>query len=100
MEEVIDVETMAFPYSYRGEPCVQIIFRDVTERKQTEAHIRKNEALLAQLFQNVPMAVVLLNEYGKVEQVNKGFEEMFGYTLGELTRKKHQRFYRPRRAYA
>jgi PAS domain S-box-containing protein len=80
----IDVETMAFPYSYRGEQCVQIIFRDVTERKQTEAHIRKNEALLAQLFQNVPMAVVLLNEHGKVEQVNKGFEEMFGYTLGEL----------------
>ena len=75
---------MAFPYNYRGEQCVQIIFRDVTERKQTEAHIRKNEALLAQLFQNVPMAVVLLNEHGKVEQVNKGFEEMFGYTLGEL----------------
>jgi PAS domain S-box-containing protein len=81
---VINVETMAFPYSYRGEQCVQIIFRDVSERKQTEAHIRKNEALLAQLFQNVPIAVVLLNEQGKVEQVNKGFEEMFGYTLGEL----------------
>ena len=81
---LIDVETMAFPYNYRGEQCVQIIFRDVTERKQTEAHIRKNEALLAQLFQNVPMAVVLLNEFGKVEQVNKGFEEMFGYTLAEL----------------
>jgi PAS domain S-box-containing protein len=81
---LIDVETMAFPYNYRGEQCVQIIFRDVTERKQTEAHIRKNEALLAQLFQNVPMAVVLLNEFGKVEQVNKGFEEMFGYSLAEL----------------
>jgi PAS domain S-box-containing protein len=81
---LIDVETMAFPYNYRGDACVQIIFRDVTERKQTEARIRKNEALLAQLFLNVPMAVVLLNEFGKVEQVNKGFEEMFGYTLTEL----------------
>jgi len=81
---LVDVETMAFPYNYRGDACVQIIFRDVTERKQTEAHIRKNEALLAQLFINVPMAVVLLNEFGKVEQVNKGFEEMFGYTLAEL----------------
>ena len=82
--KLVDVETMAFPYNYRGEPCVQIIFRDITERKQTETQIRKNEALLAQLFQNVPMAVVLLNEFGKVEQVNKGFEEMFGYTLTEL----------------
>jgi len=81
---LIDVETMAFPYNYRGDACVQIIFRDVTERKQTEARIKKNEALLAQLFLNVPMAVVLLNEFGKVEQVNKGFEEMFGYTLTEL----------------
>jgi PAS domain S-box-containing protein len=30
------------------------------------------------------MAVVLLTDSGKVEQVNKGFEEMFGYTLAEL----------------
>lgn len=81
---VIDVETMAFPFNYKGEPCVQVIFRDVTERKQTEERIKKNETLLTQLFQNIPMAVVLLNDMGKVEQVNKGFEEMFGYSLEEL----------------
>lgn len=82
--KVIDVETMAFPFNFKGEPSVQVIFRDITERKQTEARIKKNETLLAQLFQNVPMAVVLLNDMGKVEQVNKGFEEMFGYSLEEL----------------
>jgi len=81
---IIDVETMAYPFTFRGEPCVQVIFRDITERKQVEARIKKNETLLAQLFQNVPMAVVLLTGSGKVEQVNRGFEEMFGYTLPEL----------------
>ncbi|WP_262898669.1 PAS domain-containing sensor histidine kinase [Dawidia soli] len=81
---VIDVETMASPFTFQGEACVQVIFRDITERKQTEERIKKNETLLAQLFQNVPMAVVLLTETGKVEQVNKGFEEMFGFTLDEL----------------
>jgi PAS domain S-box-containing protein len=81
---VIDVEPMASPFTFQGEPCVQVIFRDITERKQTEERIKKNETLLAQLFQNVPMAVVLLTETGKVEQVNKGFEEMFGFTLEEL----------------
>jgi len=84
---VIDVETMAFPFNFKGEPCVQVIFRDITERKQTEDRIKKNETLLTQLFQNVPMAVVLLNDMGKVEQVNKGFEEMFGYSLAELNGK-------------
>jgi PAS domain S-box-containing protein len=82
--KIIDVETMAFPFNFKGEASVQVIFRDVTERKQTEARIKKNETLLAQLFQNIPMAVVLLNDMGKVEQVNKGFEEMFGYSLEEL----------------
>ncbi len=80
----IDVETMEFPYNYRGEPCQQLIFSDITDRKRTETRIRKNETLLAQLFQNIPMAVVLLTDNGKVEQVNKGFEEMFGYTMAEL----------------
>lgn len=80
----IDVETMEFPYNYRGEPCQQLIFSDITDRKRTETRIRKNETFLAQLFQNIPMAVVLLTDNGKVEQVNKGFEEMFGYTMAEL----------------
>jgi PAS domain S-box-containing protein len=81
---VIYVETTTFPITFQGDACFQIIFRDVTERKQAEERTRKNETLLAQLFQNVPMAVVLLNDAGKVEQVNKGFEEMFGFTLAEL----------------
>jgi len=82
--KVIDVETMASPVTFNGEPCTQVIFRDITEKKQAEQRIKKNETLLTQLFQNVPMAVVLLNDNGKVEQVNKGFEEMFGYSLDEL----------------
>jgi PAS domain S-box-containing protein len=80
----IYVETTTFPFKFQGESCFQIIFRDVTERKQTEERTKKNETLLAQLFQNVPMAVVLLTDSGKVEQVNKGFEEMFGFTLTEM----------------
>ncbi|HKZ36830.1 MAG TPA: PAS domain S-box protein [Chryseolinea sp.] len=81
---LIDVETMTIPFTLQGDRCYQIIFRDITTRKQTDERTKKNETLLAQLFQNVPMAVVLLTDSGKVEQVNKGFEEMFGFTLEEL----------------
>jgi PAS domain S-box-containing protein len=81
---VIDVEAMAFPFSFHGEPCIQVIFRDITEKKLTEARIKKNETLFTQLFQNVPLAVVMLDETGKVTQVNHGFEQMFGYDRTEL----------------
>ena len=82
--KVIDVETMAFPFMYKGKPAIQVIFRDITEKKQTEAQILKNETLFTQLFQNLPMAVVMLDNFGKVAEVNGGFEQMFGYTKDEL----------------
>jgi PAS domain S-box-containing protein len=81
---VVDVETMAFPFSFKGELAIQVIFRDITEKKQTETRIKKNETLFTQLFQNVPMAVVMLDEGGKVFQVNRSFESMFGFEKGEL----------------
>ena len=80
----IDVETLAYPYLFNGEPCIQVIFRDITEKKQAEARIKKNETLFSQLFQNVPLAVVMLDEAGKVFQVNRGFEQMFGFDRNEL----------------
>jgi PAS domain S-box-containing protein len=81
---VIDVETMAFPFIYKGKSAVQVIFRDISERKKTEAQVRRNETLFTQLFQNVPMAVVMLDENGKVSEINRGFEQMFGYGKHEL----------------
>ena len=80
----IDVETMVLPLTYKGNASVQLIFRDIMEKKRTEAQIRLNETLFTQLFQNVPMAVVMLDETGKVAEINRGFETMFGYSKDEL----------------
>ena len=81
---LLEVETMAFPFSYKGMSAVQAVFRDITEKKKTEAQVRKNETLFTQLFQNIPMAVVKLDETGRVSGINKGFEQMFGYGEDEL----------------
>ncbi len=81
---ILEVEVTGYPYQYNGEPAVQTIFTDITEKKRAEASFRKTETLLEQLFQNTPMAVVLLNEEGNVVQINSGFQETFGFTLEEL----------------
>lgn len=82
--KIVEVEAMAFPFNFKGEPAIQSIFRDITEKRQSEARIKRNETLFTQLFQNVPMAVVMLDEAGKVFQVNRGFEQMFGFERSEL----------------
>lgn len=82
--KIIDVETSAYPFQHHGMPAIQIIVRDLTETKNAQLSVKKVERLFSQLFQNSPMAVVMLNEQGSVVQVNSGFEDLFGYTNEEL----------------
>lgn len=82
--KIIDVETAAYPFSHHGIPAVQIIAKDITEKKQALESMRKTETLFSQLFQNSPMAIVILDDKGNVVQINQGFHEMFGYSVEEL----------------
>jgi PAS domain S-box-containing protein len=82
--DIIEAETIARPFTYKGTPAVQLIVRDVTDQNKVKQEIRKNETFFTQLFNNLPMAVVRLNSTGQVELINPGFTEMFGYTLDEL----------------
>lgn len=48
---VVDVEVAATPFSYHGLPAVQVIARDVTERKQAEEALREREQEFRKLSQ-------------------------------------------------
>ncbi|HEY3430899.1 MAG TPA: PAS domain S-box protein, partial [Cyclobacteriaceae bacterium] len=64
------------------------IILDITDRKHreqdAEAVSKRNETMFTQLFNSAPMGLVLLDAHGKVELVNQGFREMFGYELATL----------------
>lgn len=57
---------------------------DITERKKTEKRIHKNEALLSQLFKNSPIGIVRLNKRDSIIDINRSFEQLFGYSLDEI----------------
>lgn len=84
----IFVESAGHPYVFEGQPAAQIIFADITDRKITEAGFRKAETLFFELFQNTPLAIVLLNERSEVVEINKGFEALFGYSYHDLAGRK------------
>lgn len=67
------------------------IINDIRERKelemlQREADFRYRETatLFSELFNNSPMAIVLLDNAGTVQQINPGFELLFGYSIQEV----------------
>lgn len=54
------------------------------QQRESDQRYRKSETLFSELFNSSPLAIVLLDNNGTVEQVNRGFELLFGYTITEL----------------
>jgi PAS domain S-box-containing protein len=82
--KVIDVEMFSRRYIYRNEPAIQILVKDITQQKQAAASVRKVETLFLQLFENAPLAIVMLDGNGKVVRINRGFQNLFGFSIEEL----------------
>ncbi len=57
---------------------------DIDKSKQTQKLIKQKEQLFTQLFENAPMGVVLLNEDHQVIKMNRGFEDLFGFSKNEV----------------
>ncbi|WP_432736411.1 ammonium transporter [Maridesulfovibrio sp. FT414] len=68
----------------KGMPFYMAIIRDITERKQNEQQLRTQQAYFQQLFESSPQAIVQVNTQGIIQDVNKGFEQLFGYSRNEV----------------
>ncbi len=80
----IIVDVSAHQLNFRGKPAIQIIIKDSTDEREALLAKRKTETLFSQLFKSSPFGLVMLDDNGKVVQVNEGFEKMFGYTNSDL----------------
>jgi len=57
---------------------------DITELKQAEEALKKNEEMLRGLFEFAPDTVVVVNHDGRIVRANAQVEQMFGYARDEL----------------
>lgn len=57
---------------------------DITEFLESEMEREKNFAKLTQLFDNSPLAMVMIYQDNKVQKVNNGFISLFGYEPNEI----------------
>ena len=67
---IVDVEVAASPIFFQGEPMVQAIARDITERKQAEEVLREAEERYRLLFEISTNAVLIRDREGVIRLAN------------------------------
>ncbi|MDQ7781764.1 MAG: PAS domain S-box protein [Desulfomonilaceae bacterium] len=76
---VVDTEVTGTPVEYGGRPCVAILVRDITERKQLEEFSRYKE-----LFESVSDPVFINDYQGNLLEVNEGACQLTEYARDQL----------------
>ena len=58
--------------------------KEITEQRRAEEEIISQKNRFAQLFENSPIAIVLLDDQDKVAFINESFSALFGYYIEEI----------------
>lgn len=67
---------------------VQVVIRDVTVRRQTEAAIRESEARKSAIMQSALDCIITIDHEGIILEFNPAAEEIFQYKASEIIGKK------------
>jgi two-component system, sensor histidine kinase and response regulator len=61
-----------------------VVARDITESKRAEEELRVQKAYFQHLFENSPEGIVILDCRDCIVEVNREFQEMFGFSIDEI----------------
>jgi len=76
-------EVQGIPITYNGNPAVQVLIQDISERKQAEISIRESEEKFRNLSEESPN-MIFINQGGRVVYANARCEKIMGYSIDEF----------------
>ena len=72
-----DVEVTAAPLVYEGKRMIQVVARDITERKRAERALKESEERLQSILDNSTAVIYVKDTRGRFVLVNFAFEKLF-----------------------
>ena len=88
----IDVEVKATPIGFEQKPAVQLIIRNITERKLSEQTLKESEKKYRFIVENVAEGIGFVNSDEEFVVVNATAERIFGVGKGDLLGKNLKEF--------
>lgn len=85
---IIDVEVVASPFLYHGQPAAQVVIRDISNRKQREADLQAALQKLSFHVENSPLAVIEWDQDWRMSRWSKSAEHIFGWEAEEVLGKR------------
>jgi len=82
--EVIDVEVTGMPFLFRGQPAVQAVIRDVTDRRRGREALRQTEARLRTVVSSASLILFALDENGIFTLSEGEGLKALGWKSGEM----------------
>ncbi|MHB9130233.1 MAG: PAS domain-containing sensor histidine kinase [Armatimonadota bacterium] len=83
--KMVVVDLIATPIRYHGQPAVECVAFDITERRLAEEALQDSEARF-HAFSDAATEAVILHEQGKILEFNQAVVDHFGYSPDELRR--------------
>jgi len=90
--EVIEVEVTPMMVTFKGEPAIQVLISDLTEKHKKESELKESEEKYKILVENSHSGIGIANDNYKFIYANKRLCEMTGYNLKELIGSNFQKF--------
>jgi PAS domain S-box-containing protein len=81
---IIPVEINAETIDYFGKKADMVVFRDVSERKQTDQQLRESEENYRNIVELAPDGMITVNTKGVVNSCNPAFSYLTGYSKEEI----------------
>jgi PAS domain S-box-containing protein len=91
----VDVEVASASIFFLGEPAVQMVVRDITERKEAREDLRKSELRFRHVYENVPVMMHSIDKEGRIVSVNRKWLEVTGYTKQDVVGRNVETFMTP-----